>query len=193
MSNEKKEAFLAQYGSADHLDKIMQGNFADYAGDIASNPYLKPEHIDSLMPHPDAHYWIAKNENAQSHHLDNLITSSRYSVRSAAARHPNLSIDSIRKSAAVNLELGHITASHKNTPPDVLNRLTFGYGHEVVNHPNVTPEILKSAASHMDWDVRHDVARHPKTPLDTVEQLTIDQDPHVRKEAAEAFRKRRGK
>ena len=55
---------------------------------------------------------------------------------------------------------------------------------------NASPELLEKLAEDEDWEVRETVARNPKTPVDILRKLSLDEDEHVSKAAEMALRKR---
>ena len=55
---------------------------------------------------------------------------------------------------------------------------------------NASPEILEKLAEDEDWEVRETVARNPKTPVDILRKLALDEDKHVSKAAEMALRHR---
>lgn len=55
---------------------------------------------------------------------------------------------------------------------------------------NASPEILEKLAEDEDWEVRETVAENPKTPVDILRKLALDEDKHVSKAAEKQLRKR---
>lgn len=55
---------------------------------------------------------------------------------------------------------------------------------------NASPELLEKLSKDEDENVRYEVAENPKTPVDILRKLALDEDRHVSKAAEKQLRKR---
>ncbi|HET8688096.1 MAG TPA: HEAT repeat domain-containing protein [Methanosarcina sp.] len=123
MITDKNKKFLAQYGSAKHVNEIMAKSEhprymdSDLRLAITTNRHLSPEHIDSLIDvrKPLTTRYIANHPNLNEKHFSSLVNDPDWEVRRNIAKHPKapehilniLSGDDhslVRKVAKENLE-----------------------------------------------------------------------------------------
>ena len=80
MSNQSKE-FLAQYGSKEHLDKLVDDPDPYVRETVA---YHSKEHLDKLINDENPYVRVAVAKNGNQDHLEKLIHDPHYEVNNAA-------------------------------------------------------------------------------------------------------------
>lgn len=143
----KKNRFLAKYGSSEHIDKFIDDN----PWEVAENPNLKEKHITHLID--SGNNTVSTRKDLKSYHIDKLLarenSSSGSIARNIARNSPKLEskqIDHLLKINGNDEMKNEFISRHPDLQPHHIDHLIKEGGMftkmRLVEHPNLQPHQL---------------------------------------------------
>jgi len=163
----KHAPFLAQYGSAKHLDEMFEKvyNFGEIAApEIVRNPFATKKHLEQIgTTNWSDDYQLAKHPNLPDNHRNRLINSK-----------------------IQNLGLMNTLLNRSDTTPEHLKQMIShpNNGGEVaqniVEHPLANSEVLHAGLDHPAGYVRQETMEGKNIDRSHIEKALKDLKPQVR-------------
>lgn len=181
---------LASLIEDDDLDRLQHSWYRKILLGVASNPNTPPHLLDILLEKGDDEisYNVALNKNINRKTLENLCYNRSGNIHCWVLSNPSLPKELLEYFS--NSEILHnreLVAKHKNTPPEVLDRLSYDeqelvFSYDPWSYPTtfwgVEPENKKNEPSIKI--VRFWVARNNNIADSTVERMSHDSDARIR-------------
>jgi pentose-5-phosphate-3-epimerase len=150
------------------LEELAQSDFIDVLTAVSENPNTPKEVLVQLSDHRNANVLngLATNPNTPVEILVKLIDYGGY-VTNGVAANPSTPIEELTR-----------LSRKDQTGVDTLVW--------IAKNPSITRDLLAELGNNvMSWRIRLEVARNPKTPVDTLSKLSRDGDEDVRLGTAE--------
>lgn len=177
-----KNEFLAKFGSAKHIDKLINSNNDVTRLYVTQNSALSDEHLDKLVndEHSNVRAAIARNPNLKDHHLDKLIVDNNW-VRERIAFHPNLKDhhlsnllnsedDGIREMAAAHPNIKDHHIEQALSRPDEYNNVLISLAENPAVKSRHIDKILKRT-THINPNLQNAIAKNPNTTSEQLSEL----------------------
>jgi hypothetical protein len=186
MIKEQHKDFLCRYGSANHLDKMIDRD--SFFNTIKKNPMLQPHHINKIISNRAMNQSfvadLMEHPNSDKSNVDHIISQSKKNDSCLG----KLGSDTRIK---IRAALDHPTSTEEHWH-DVIDHAHSDLITNIVerSRKNIPDSIYARLSDHPDDDIRASLATSYKSPDHILKKLSSDENPAVASYARSNYKER---